>query len=263
MLKNTFVHIPGVSQEVENKLWGEGIITWEEFLERKENIFFLSNSKKSNIINELVLSKTNFENGNLEYFQKKLPKNQHWRCIGCGKIAYIDIETTGLSKYTNKITTIGVYDGENTRVFINGIDLEEVFEYINQYDIIVTFNGKQFDVPFIEYYFNDMLKNSFHLDLRYLMRELGYRGGLKVIEKNLNIVRDDEVEDIDGFEAVKLWKRYEKYNCENSLNKLVQYNIEDIVNLEKLLKIYLSNKIDNTSVLNSNNYIEQFIEDIR
>ena len=248
MLKNSFIHIQGISSNTEQKLWESGIICWDDFFEKKEKLTFLSENKKSSIINELVFSKQHLENRNLNYFNKKLPSNQLWRCVGYGKIAYVDIETTGLSKYTNEITVVGIYDGKNSQIFINGENLEQAWDYLRDYDIIVTFNGKQFDIPFIEHYFKNTI-DAIHLDLRFMLKELGLRGGLKVIEKSVGIKRDDEVENIDGFEAVKLWNRYKKRGCQDSLNKLIQYNIEDIINLEKLLDIYLENKKQNIKEL--------------
>jgi hypothetical protein len=41
---------------------------------------------------------------------------------------------------------------------------------------------------------------------------------------------------MDGFEAVRLWNEYEKGN-EEALDLLLEYNREDIVNLETILQI--------------------------
>jgi len=49
-----------------------------------------------------------------------------------------------------------------------------------------------------------------HLDLRYMLKEFGFSGGLKKIERELGVVRDEEVANVDGFEAVRLWRRYER-----------------------------------------------------
>jgi uncharacterized protein YprB with RNaseH-like and TPR domain len=69
----------------------------------------------------------------------------------------------------------------------------------------------------------------------YLFKRIGYSGGLKKIEKQLNV--DRELEDIDGREAVRLWKRYENNGNEDALDKLVKYNQYDARNLQSLLEI--------------------------
>ena len=120
------------------------------------------------------------------------------------------------------------------------INLHEAHDKLLEYDIIVTFNGKQFDLPFIEYQFSYSY-DFIHLDLRYMLRELGLRGGLKSIEKQLGILRDEEVDGIDGFEAVRLWYRYKRGNQE-ALNTLLKYNEQDIVNLKTLLDHYFKIK---------------------
>lgn len=243
MLKNTFSHIDGISEKTEQQLWEEGINSWEDFLEKHLEISTLPQSKLNKIKQELIFSQHHLELQNLEYFSSRLPVKEHWRCANYGRIAYVDIETTGLSKYTDKITTIGIYDGDKPKIFVRGKDLDRAFEYLEKFDIIVTFNGKQFDIPFIEYHFKNKV-NAIHLDLRFMLKEFGFSGGLKKIELALGISRPEEVENMTGFEAVKLWKRYEYYNDIEALDKLILYNIEDIVNLEKLLEYYIKEKIE-------------------
>ena len=75
-----------------------------------------------------------------------------------------------------------------------------------------------------------------------MLKEFNLSGGLKRIERELGLTRDEEVKDIDGFEAVILWKKYKYHNDLKSLEKLKKYNIEDIENLEVLLNWYLKNK---------------------
>lgn len=241
MLQNTFSHVTGISPKIETKLWETGIKTWDDFLEKHLEISTLPQTKIDKIKQELIFSQHHLGNRNLSYFAERLPICEHWRCVSQGKIAYVDIETTGLSKYTNKITTIGIYDGKTPRVFIRNKDLDEAFEYLKQFDIIVSFNGKQFDLPFIQHHFQEEL-NAIHLDLRFMLKEFGLSGGLKNIELALGITRAQEVENMNGLEAVKLWKKYEMFQDEAALEKLILYNIEDIVNLEYLLNYYIETK---------------------
>ncbi len=95
-------------------------------------------------------------------------------------------------------------------------------------------------MPFIEHHFS--CKYDFiHLDLRYMLKELGLQGGLKSIENQLGINRDADLKGIDGFEAVFLWHQYKRGHHE-SLRKLLRYNEQDIVNLKSLLDYYLDKK---------------------
>ncbi len=240
MLKKTFCHTCGISAETEKILWENGVCDWNYFLENFENIDCIPKSKLEKIKTEILFSIENLNEKNLDYFREKIPAKEHYRLIDWGNIAYVDIETTGLSRWTDEITMIGIYDGVDARSYISGVDLDEAYERLKDFDIVVTFNGKSFDLPFIEQkcgYKFDIV----HLDLRFMLSEFGLRGGLKKIERELGITRDDEVAEVDGFEAVKLWRRY-KRGDENALRKLLIYNKEDIVNLKTLLEYYINRK---------------------
>ena len=67
------------------------------------------------------------------------------------------------------------------------------------------------------------------------MKELGYAGGLKKIEKEIGICRDDDLDGVDGFEAVRLWYKYKKGD-QAALDKLVKYNIADVENLKVMME---------------------------
>jgi len=150
------------------------------------------------------------------------------------KCCFLDIETTGLNRYKRDITVIGLYDGDKSKFFVNGKNLEDFREEIKKYKMIVSFNGKMFDIPFIQAKFPDIDFNKFHIDLRFAMKKLGYTGGLKRIEKEIGISREEDVTGIDGFEAVRLWYKYKKGD-NNALDLLLKYNKEDIENLKYLM----------------------------
>ena len=239
MLKKTFCHIDGVSEDVERKLISSGY-DWDSFISNSNEISFLPKNKIEKIKTEILFSKKMLEEKNISYFQKKIPEKYHYRLFNYGKTAFVDIETTGLSRYTDEITLIGIYDGENIYQYISGKNLKDGFLKLKEYDIVVTFNGKNFDIPFIETKINEKY-NFVQLDLRFMLKEIGFSGGLKKIEKELGIQRCDEVNEVDGRQAVRLWYNYKNGN-ENSLKKLMLYNREDIVNLKYLIEFYFSKK---------------------
>ena len=109
---------------------------------------------------------------------------------------------------------------------------------------LVTYNGKCFDVPFIEWSFKTRL-NQIHIDLRYVLKSLGYSGGLKGCEYQLGVDRG-ELQGVDGFFAVLLWEEYLKTRDRKVLETLLAYNIEDVVNLEQLMVIAYNLKLRDT-----------------
>jgi uncharacterized protein len=73
------------------------------------------------------------------------------------------------------------------------------------------------------------------IDLRLLLHQLGYHGGLKRIERQWGIDREEEIASLTGFDAVLLWARYRRGDAA-ALQRLIAYNRADVVNLEVLLK---------------------------
>ena len=73
-----------------------------------------------------------------------------------------------------------------------------------------------------------------HIDLRYVLAGLGYKGGLKACERSLGLDRGDLAE-VDGSFAVLLWNEYKRRQNAQALETLLAYNIRDVVNLEALL----------------------------
>ncbi|MBT3813868.1 ribonuclease H-like domain-containing protein [Candidatus Woesearchaeota archaeon] len=225
MLTNSFIHIPGISKEKEVMLWSSNILNWQEFL---DNDTFPS---MRSWIEESVEA---HQNNNHKFFLTHLPGNEHWRVYKQFNCCFLDIETTGLSKHYHDVTVIGLYDGKESKIFINGKNMDQFPAEMAKYSTIISFNGKCFDVPFLKAKFPEIDFNKFHIDLRYVMKSIGYSGGLKKIEKEVGICRDDDLQDISGFDAIRLWRQYQRGD-EEALKLLVKYNIADIENLKTLM----------------------------
>ena len=231
MLQNSFIHISGIGKKTEQNLWRKGIKTWDMF----KQPFPASLSKTT--LNRLRDGLGNHPTTILDspdYLYKTLPSNQHWRLFPRFRhtTAYIDIETTG-THHDCTITTIALYDGNQTLTFVNGDNLHTFPEVLKRYQLIVTYNGKSFDVPIIKNFFNIDVPQA-HLDLRGILAAIGLKGGLKGCEKQLGIDRQ-ELAGVDGYGAVLLWRDYERFKNKDVLDTLLAYNIADAVNLEPLL----------------------------
>ena len=152
--------------------------------------------------------------------------------------AYLDIETTGLSRYYNEITVIGIYlvDGSDSRLVQlvgDAVTKDNLLEALDGVDTIFTYNGSRFDLPFIYAFLGvDLVDIYHHHDLMYDCWRKNLYGGFKAVEQQLGIHR--QLQGIHGFQAVILWWRYRSYGDENALALLLQYNKEDVVNLKAL-----------------------------
>jgi uncharacterized protein YprB with RNaseH-like and TPR domain len=249
MLKNTFIHIPGIGLVTEQQLWDSGILDWNTPFNKTP--VPISPGRKITITNGIEASRHHLNRNDSAYFSTQLPSNQSWRLFPEFResTVYLDIETTGLERDYSDITTIALYDGTTIQTYVHGQNLNDFVDDIQKYNVIVSYNGKCFDVPFIENYFGIQLNHA-QIDLRYILGSLGYKGGLKGCERQLGMDRGD-LSDIDGFFAVLLWNEYKKTGNQKVLDTLLAYNVQDTVNLEYLLVIAYNLKIKETPFYNS------------
>jgi len=229
MLKQTFCHLSGIGPVREQQLWDKGILTWEQALEA-----FDSSQKNQALCTGLLESIERLNRGDAAYFAERLPSGQQYRLFNDfhQTAVYLDIETTGLSPW-DEITTIALYDGKKVRYYVQGDNLEQFIPDIEDYGLIITFNGKTFDLPFLRSRLGCSLDQA-HIDLRYVLAGLGFKGGLKKCEKALGIDRGD-LDGVDGSFAIVLWHEYQKTGNPKALETLLAYNIEDVINLEILM----------------------------
>lgn len=145
--------------------------------------------------------------------------------------AYLDIETT----FSGRISVIGIYrpDTGTTQLVGGGVSDINLYDALVGVSTIITFAGSSFDLPVIRKTLYADLRSEFdHRDLLYVCRKRGLRGGLKVVEQRLGIARTTA--GITGYDAPRLWDRYEVWGERSALDTLLTYNYEDVVNLARL-----------------------------
>ncbi len=233
MIRESFILLDSIRQKREQMIWQQDIKDWNQFLD-KEKIKGISPLRKSFYNRQLELSRKALLNENASFFSKKLPHQEYWRLYNEFKedAVFLDIETT--SSYGG-ITIIGLYDGEDTKTFIRGRNLDKKIlqKVISNYKLILTFNDSSFDIPIINKYFANVIPKEIpHIDLRHVCSKIHLTGGLKSIEKQIGIKRPSDVELVNGEEAVRLWDLYWATGDDYYLNLLVKYNEEDIINLK-------------------------------
>jgi len=232
MLQHTFCHIQGIGEKTEQRLWRAGITQWNKW--RDPVGVPLSKRSKMEIPEIFEHSINALEKKDPAFFSNRLGSGDSWRLFSDFRstTAYLDIETTGLGEDA-EITTIAMYDGTTVYSYVNGRNLEDFLNDVQRYTVLVSYNGKSFDIPFIEKHFKTRLPQA-QIDLRFVLAKLGIKGGLKGCEKQLGINRG-ALDGVDGSFAVVLWRLFERENDETALTTLLAYNIEDTVNLERLL----------------------------
>ncbi len=152
------------------------------------------------------------------------------------RVLFLDIETTGLSHYYDEITIVGWTFGGAVKTLVKGQDPSPLAEDAARAKALVTFNGIRFDTKFIAKEFPQVTLPDTHIDLMYLCRRVGLKGGQKAIEKELNIRVRDDLADVDGAAAVVLWHRYMRGDTA-ALQKLIRYNRADIAAMGAILDL--------------------------
>ena len=241
MLTHTFCHLPGIGHAREQKLWKAGVHTWDCALDPSSS---QTRSIRDAARHALEESREHLANGEASWFAEKLPKPESWRLCShfAQRAAFVDIETTSGPGPVH-ITTIALFDGKVVRTYVRGRDLERFCEDIREYPLMITFNGRCFDVPILERELKVPLPA--HVDLRFLFQSLGIRGGLKACERRFGIDRE-ELDGLDGYFAVLLWQEYETRGDEQALETLLAYNAADVLSMPVLLGHAYATKLEQT-----------------
>jgi hypothetical protein len=241
-LNSTFIHLPGIGGHRERELWRKGILDWNRFLEAASN-GILSPETYRSAVTGVRESLRAVERRDLSFFTASLPECEHWRLypeFGDDTL-FLDIETTGIGIENNSVTLVATFSNGSLSLFVAGVNLSDFPSHIAQYPLLVTFNGSHFDLPFLRTYFPEAQLDKAHIDLRYLLASLGYKGGLKAVERAIGLHRDPPVRGVTGQDAPKLWQQY-RLGDDAAFEILALYNLTDAVHLAQLLKFAIREK---------------------
>lgn len=251
MIRHTFSLLNGIGERLERRLWGNGILKWDDFC-RLEDIEGISPERKKAYDNQLTQCTLELSIGNAEYFAKIMKRREHWRLFDVFKneAVCLDIETNGFqSGQGGYVTVVGIYDGHDWRCLIRGENLtaENLNRELAGYKCLITFYGVSFDIPFLFRSLPGVRFDIPHFDLCFAARRLGINGGLKKLEAMFGIERDDAIKGMNGYDAVKLWGHAANGSSE-ALQLLLTYNKEDTINLLRLADILYQNLRESTGI---------------
>ena len=148
MLETTYIHITGVGRRTERAIHKERLIDWRSFLKAPPPI---NPRKKRLILKSLPESLTALKRGDITYFSRRLSPGEHWRLLDAfrEKVVFLDIETCSPFACPNSLTVVGLYDERGYKAFVAGVDMDALPQALQRYDIVVTYNGKCFDLSLI------------------------------------------------------------------------------------------------------------------
>lgn len=186
----------------------------------------------------------------LEYDEKLTFKSKYYD----EEAVFLDIETTGLSPMRSFIYLIGLVFIDLKKLTMHITQLiaedrdeeEEILKLMKEklkgYKTVVTYNGNSFDLPFIakrseRYCIEPIAMDSFDMyeKLR-LHKDTLKLDGLKQknIEKKLGIIREDRY---NGGECISFYKDYVKNKNQESFNRFVLHNYDDLLYMPATMSI--------------------------
>ncbi len=249
ILRASHIMLPGVGPLTERRLWDTGVLTLDDFLSRPHLAGF-SPARKRALDHEAERALAHVGAGAAAELAARLPHREAWRLFErfAPRAAFLDIETDGLSRWS-AVTVVGVYrpdQGFSALVRGEGLSAAALTSALEGAPLLITFNGASFDLPFIRAAFPSARLPRAHLDLLSAARRLGWRGGLKGIERDLGILRDLETRVLAGADAVRLWRTYKRTGSTNALRLLVSYNRSDCEDLMPVGRAAFAALLDRT-----------------
>jgi hypothetical protein len=239
MIRCRFSVFSRVGTKYERLIWKAGVADWQQFLGIGE-VPGLPTTIYNSVCQQIHEWTEALQERNTKFFTTRLAAADHWqlyREFG-NSVCYLDIETTGLFPGCDEVALVGVFDGKNYKPLIAGKNLtsQSLRKALSNCRLLVTYYGRVFDVPFLNKAYPAVGWNIPHFDLCFTGRRLGLKGGLKAVEKSLGIERPEEIEHVDGFEAVRLWYRYMSGD-KKALDRLMAYNQADTKNLARIAPV--------------------------
>lgn len=151
-----------------------------------------------------------------------------------GVKAYLDIETCA----GGQVTVVGIFREDRGFFQLVGGQISDLTlaEALDGVDTLCTYNGDRFDLPILERQVRLDLRSQYRsLDLLRECRKAGLKGGLKRMEERFGIARTTR--GMDGWDALRLWAKYDQEGDQEALHLLLAYNREDVMNLVELERI--------------------------
>ena len=99
--------------------------------------------------------------------------------------------------------------------------------------LITIFSLPSFDVPWLRRELGPLLQDAAHVDMMHVLRNTGFRGGLKKIERAIGLDRGSDLSMLSGRDAVVLWNMAQEGEP-RALETLIRYNAEDVASLPLL-----------------------------
>ncbi|MCK4513566.1 DUF429 domain-containing protein, partial [bacterium] len=236
-LTHTFLHIPGIGPIRDRLLREKGIHNWDDLeVSVLGPQLTLLEGSRSRIVRVLEDSREALSTRDADYFAARLPRSEHFRIALAfpADVLFLDIETTGLSRYYDRITLVGWDLKDSYQANYEATGWADLSVALAAARAVVTFNGSLFDLPFLRQELPQLRFPECHIDLRFAGRRVGLIGPQKEIERELGMARPSELAELRSRDAPVLWYRYQ-YGDLSALEMLIRYNYYDMAGMKRIL----------------------------
>lgn len=239
MITTAWMHMKGLGPVRIATLQQLGIRRWQDAVDHPEK---LPDGLRVQILAECRQCIEAMEQKDLSFFARTIHSAEKHLVLSefCDQASYFDIETTGL-EYDDQITVIACWHKGQLYSFVEGENLDDFLDLLDDVDLLVSFNGSTFDVPRVLDTFHIPELRCPHLDLRWPCHHRGLTGGLKQITSELGLKRPADLHDADGALAVDLWQRWVSSTDQDARQLLLRYCAADVLLLQPLAE-HLANK---------------------
>jgi uncharacterized protein len=243
VIERSFQLLPGIGPWRERDLWSRGLLDWDAFREAP-HLSDLPLRQAESLGARIAEADAALSYRDLAHLARLLPPREHWRLYPAfiDEAVFLDIETDGA--VNGRPTVVSLFDRRGLHVFVQGQNLDALPEALQHSRLWVTFNGRCFDVPVLRRHFADLPEPVVHLDLRFLCRRVGLRGGLKAVEQVVGIARPPHLRGVGGLEAVLLWRTWLATDEVAALRFLVEYNLYDTFQLRALADVAYNRAVE-------------------
>jgi len=183
-------------------------------------------------------------------FDMPLPESLAFTCDSLGATAWLDIETTGLMPTSSHVTLIGYLRPGNlnrslTQLFAEEPSeepelLQQAFKDLADADLLITYNGRRFDLPFLrrrafvwgfevpKWRHRDLFDDVARLDP---LRRLFPDHRLQTVMHNAGLARSDAS---DGRAMILAYLRWLEHRLPEDREEILTHNADDLVQLPDL-----------------------------
>lgn len=248
ILDQSLCLLDGVSPEAEIRLRRSGVLTCRQLATEAERHFSLRHAER--IRESFAQMESAARLGLADWFVGHFPCGHRVRAIPefAADTLFYDIETDGMGRGA-AVTCVTTLRAGRARTFVRGRDLDGFLEEWAAAKLLVGFNSKRFDTPFVCKEFG-LAAAPAQIDLMDEAGHYGLRGGLKAIEKRVGFGRET-VGCANGADAIECWRRWRDEADAAALDTMLAYNREDVLSLRHLVRHLLRLSLENTGIFDN------------